>query len=165
MKTYIAGPMSGYPDANRAAFMTEAARQTEQGHIVLNPAIWPDGLTQAEYMQLDLAMVMVAERIVMLPGWRDSAGACAEHALATKLGHAVEYVANTPTGETLRHTVESIDDGWIEWNGGDCPVDLDTRADVELRNGSKLMNKRTLELVWRHHAWQGDIIAYRVVKP
>ena len=150
VKTYIAGPMSGYPDANRDAFMTEAARQTEQGHIVLNPAIWPDGLTQAEYMQLDLAMVMVAERIVMLPDWRDSAGACAEHALATKLGHAVEYV----------------DDGWIEWGGGDCPVDRVTEVEVKFKSGTHDPGASAHIWDWTYNNPNDDhIIAYRVVKP
>lgn len=91
MKTYIAGPMTGYENFNRDAFFSEAQKQHNLGHVVLNPAILPDGLSQADYMQIDLQMVMVAERIVMLRGWEKSEGAIAEHALATKLGHEIVY--------------------------------------------------------------------------
>lgn len=165
MKTYIAGPMTGYPEFNRSAFMAEAQRQTDKGHIVLNPAIWPDGLTQAEYMQLDIAMVIVAERTVMLPNWRDSAGACSAHALATKLGHEIEYVADTPTGETLRHTVEPTGDDWIEWKGGECPVSGETEVATKFKSGINDPGTSADLWNWAHDDPNDDhIVAYRVVK-
>lgn len=84
-KVYIAGPMSGLPEYNRPAFFAEAARQSELGRSVLNPATLPDGLSQAEYMSICLPMVMAADAIVLLPGWEESAGATAEFSLAAKL--------------------------------------------------------------------------------
>lgn len=95
MKTYIAGPMSGKPDSNRMAFY-EAAHELHQGDdTVLNPASLPDGLTQAEYMRICLAMLQCADRIFMLDGWQDSAGACAEYALARKLGLHLGFQSTT----------------------------------------------------------------------
>ncbi|SIR65551.1 protein of unknown function [Aeromonas sp. RU39B] len=88
-KVYISGPMSGLPDYNRPAFNEEAQRLQAIGHVPLNPAILPDGLTQTEYMQLCMPMLMMAEHVIMLPGWERSAGAFAEHALAIKLGKPV----------------------------------------------------------------------------
>jgi len=88
-RIYIAGPMSGLPDCNRLAFHTEANHQRERGHIPLNPAILPEGLTQAEYMACSLPMVMLADELVMLPGWRDSQGATAEFHLAMKYGKVI----------------------------------------------------------------------------
>lgn len=88
-KIYISGAMSGRPDYNRPAFNAEAERLSAAGHVPLNPAILPDGLTQTEYMQLCMPMLMMAEHVVMLPGWEHSAGAFAEHALAIKLGLTV----------------------------------------------------------------------------
>ncbi|WP_270377017.1 DUF4406 domain-containing protein, partial [Escherichia coli] len=46
---YIAGPMTGYKDHNRTAFFTEAMRLAADGHVVLNPATLPDGLSQQQY--------------------------------------------------------------------------------------------------------------------
>ncbi|ATP90364.1 DUF4406 domain-containing protein [Aeromonas caviae] len=81
-RIYIAGPMSGLPDCNRPAFHAEANHQRERGHIPLNPATLPDGLSQAEYMACCLPMVMLA-------GWRDSQGATAEFHLAMKCGKVI----------------------------------------------------------------------------
>ncbi|KAB0590567.1 DUF4406 domain-containing protein [Edwardsiella anguillarum] len=85
MKIYIAGPMSGIPKFNRPAFHFEALRLSTLGHVVLNPAALPDGLSQPEYMDICLAMLRCADAIFMLPGWQNSEGAKAEFALAKKL--------------------------------------------------------------------------------
>ncbi|HHW0480884.1 TPA: DUF4406 domain-containing protein [Escherichia coli] len=85
MKVYIAGPMSGLPNFNRAAFNHAHFHLWSKGHIVLNPARLPDGLTQAEYMDICLSMLRCADAIYMLEGWEHSAGARAEKALAEKL--------------------------------------------------------------------------------
>ncbi|HED2900646.1 TPA: DUF4406 domain-containing protein, partial [Citrobacter freundii] len=55
MKIYIAGPMTGIPKYNRPAFHFEAIRLASEGHVVLNPATLPDGLSQPEYMDICLA--------------------------------------------------------------------------------------------------------------
>ncbi|XEI31198.1 DUF4406 domain-containing protein [Aeromonas veronii] len=86
---YIAGPMSDLPDDNRPAFNTEALHQQQKGHVVLNPATLPDGLTQPQYMGICLEMVKIADELVILPGWRDSTGATAEFHLAIKLGKII----------------------------------------------------------------------------
>lgn len=90
LKFYIAGPMTGYPDCNRAAFDAKAKELTEQGYIVINPAMLPNGLTQAEYMDICLAMVRSVDAVYLLKGWEGSAGARAEYALAEKLGLMTE---------------------------------------------------------------------------
>lgn len=61
-------------------------------------------------------------------------------------------------------------DGWILWEGGDCPVAHSTIVNVRYRDG---WEGDGLASVWCwHHATQEssdakevDIIAYRVVKP
>ena len=65
---------------------------------------------------------------------------------------------------------QPADDGWIPWEGGKCPVAHGTVVDVRLRLGHEGCDVASN---WRwHHATQessdvkeGDIIAYRVVKP
>ncbi|EPG9672815.1 DUF4406 domain-containing protein [Citrobacter freundii] len=91
MKIYIAGPMSGLVEFNRPAFMFTAAKLTGRGHTALNPAILPDGLSQAEYMDICLAMLRCADVIYLLKGWEYSPGARAEKALAEKLELQVIY--------------------------------------------------------------------------
>lgn len=86
MKVYIAGPMTGLPHFNRPAFQQAAINLSFEKHVPLNPAILPDGLTEADYMTIGLTMLQRAEAIYLLTGWQFSAGARAEHALALKLG-------------------------------------------------------------------------------
>lgn len=85
MKIYIAGPMTGHENYNRDAFNREAERLTSHGHIVLNPATLPGGLEQREYMDICFAMLRSADAILMLPGWKGSAGASAEYHYAYKM--------------------------------------------------------------------------------
>ena len=83
-KIYIAGPMSGLPGFNRQAFNRAAGHVVRRGNVALNPAILPDGLEQAEYMDICFAMLRCADGIFLLDGWQQSAGARAERALAEK---------------------------------------------------------------------------------
>ena len=69
-------------------------------------------------------------------------------------------------------------DGWIEWKGGECPVEVGTIVDVKQRDGDfgtyLHAGKKTFELQseggataedWSHLDEGGDIIAYRLHKP
>ena len=70
---------------------------------------------------------------------------------------------------------QPADDGWIPWNGGDCPVEVGTRVDAKFRDGEKAYNVPAGDcaedpdsrsaLDWSHMESDYDIIAYRVVKP
>lgn len=91
MKAYIAGPMSGLPEFNRPVFFAAAAEIAAFGDIPLNPAVLPDGLSEADYMSISLTMLQCADAIYLLDGWCDSAGARAEYALAEKLGIEVLF--------------------------------------------------------------------------
>lgn len=78
MKIYIAGKITGdrnYKDKfRRAEEILEA-----QGHIVLNPAILPEGMTQDEYMHICIPMLEVADQAVFLPDYFESEGARLEY--------------------------------------------------------------------------------------
>ena len=67
-KIYIAGPMTGLPEFNRPNFHLMATRLEKEGYSVLNPAVLPDGLTQAEYMDICCAMIRCVDCLVMLKG-------------------------------------------------------------------------------------------------
>ena len=51
----------------------------------------------------------------------------------------------------------------IKWDGGECPVPLDTRVEVKLRNGDVLEPAFAFSYEWRHDGDGGDIVEYRIV--
>jgi|SRR5471030_383544 len=113
MKVYIAGPMTGHENFNRDAFNKAAARLTNRGHLVLNPATLPAGLCEAEYMDISFAMVRAADGVLLLPGWKASAGATAEYHYAYKLQMKTYADVNDlpmpcQPAETLESTVKKI---------------------------------------------------------
>ena len=110
MKIYLAGPMRGIPEFNFPAFYRGAAQLERAGHIVFNPAAKDNekfgtdisegnlegredvaasqhGFSLREALGADLAWICAhADAIALLPGWRNSTGATAEHATAVALG-------------------------------------------------------------------------------
>lgn len=85
MKIYIAGKITG--DKKYRAKFREAARNLEAlGHVVLNPAILPDGLEQVDYMRICLAMLEAADLAVFFPDFRESAGAMVEWGWCQRTG-------------------------------------------------------------------------------
>lgn len=58
------------------------------------------------------------------------------------------------------------DDGWIEWNGGECPVSGDDIVDVAYSTyGAKSFSAAANSLRWSKRGFGGDIIAYRLHNP
>jgi len=96
-RVYISGPMTGYPDFNYPAFHAAEAALTDRGFEVLNPARHPEQKTWADYLRLDLADVLTADLLAVLPGWRESRGAALEVHVAHALGMTVLPIA-TLTG-------------------------------------------------------------------
>jgi hypothetical protein len=105
MTIYLAGPMTGLPGYNFAAFDEAASMLENLGHIVHNPAqmdrdvgfdpssaeISKDFLRDA--FRRDLAAVCNSDAIALLPGWENSAGAKIEWTLACHLGLEVIYLS------------------------------------------------------------------------
>jgi len=79
-----------------------------------------------------------------------------------------------PTGEK-RAFMESCgnhktDDGWIEWRGGECPIDsIELNVDIKYRNGNIFTDVDPSSYEWSHgyadirETW-ADIVAYRIVE-
>lgn len=84
-KIYVAGPITGIPNGNSAAFHLADVKLSNKGFSVLNPALLPAGLEEHEYMDICMAMVRSCDAVYMLEGWEDSLGAQAEYHLAKKL--------------------------------------------------------------------------------
>lgn len=52
---------------------------------------------------------------------------------------------------------------WIEWKGGERPVEDNVRVEVLHRDGD-VSSETAIEYDWDHANYEGDIIAYRIVK-
>lgn len=109
-QVYLAGPMTGYPDFNRATFNRVARDLRRRGLYVFNPAendaslglatndtgdehqaARDANLTTMQMNRLVMGMDLdwickYADAVGVLDGWRKSAGARAEISLAVKLG-------------------------------------------------------------------------------
>jgi len=99
--TYLSGPMSGYEDYNFPAFNKAAKELREQGEAVFNPAESFDGEKGHDwetYLRYDTMAVAQSKKILMLPGWRESRGACFEYLIAKTLGLEIEKLKSSDTG-------------------------------------------------------------------
>ena len=52
---------------------------------------------------------------------------------------------------------------WIKWNGGECPVPLDTIVEVKLRCGGLELSGLAKTYYWRGVGGDADIIEYRII--
>ena len=93
MKVYIAGKIKG--NASYEAQFANAAQQIEaQGHIVLNPAILPEGMAPADYMRICFAMIDAADELWRLPNALASKGAMLEEAYCNYCGKTVRLLSS-----------------------------------------------------------------------
>lgn len=76
--------------------------------------------------------------------------------------HPLPASPQQPKTDTYRQ-IEN--DGWIEWGGGECPVNPGKRVHVKFRNG-EIDDDGTSpsRMRWSHIGKNYDIIAYRVIE-
>lgn len=56
-------------------------------------------------------------------------------------------------------------DGWLPWEGGECPVDEVDVIDIRFRDGSKELGLFAGEVNWEHESSPFDVKYYRPAKP
>ena len=99
-RIYIAGPMTGLPDLNRAEFrkavdfIWKALKETAIGfnpHQVADMLGWTEKTPPSEIASVLLGELVNCDAIYMLRGWENSKGATAEHAVAKWIGLEITY--------------------------------------------------------------------------
>jgi hypothetical protein len=83
---FLSGPISDRPKYKEefAVALCEVRRRFQNAKI-WNPAEMPDDRNYQWYMRQRVNALFESSMIYMLPGWRESRGARAEHALAESL--------------------------------------------------------------------------------
>lgn len=93
------------------------------------------------------------------------------------LGHLPEASDRTTaiiTREQYEAALAAKDEGWIEWGGGECPVEEGVLVDVKYRDGDEfpdalgvpaLSGNGTGSAFWERDGYNNDIISYRLHKP
>lgn len=61
-------------------------------------------------------------------------------------------------------TATTDSDGWIPWNGGNCPVEGDVLVEVKFRDGTINEIEEARQWKWNHLGGESDIVAYRIVE-
>lgn len=116
---YLSGPMTGIPHYNYPYFQHVWLAITDTGATCLSPHHVDGGDQVGEntapqpygyYFRKALRMMLVCEKIVMLPGWEDSKGATMELAAARLCGMKVGrwHDGKMTEGGFLTN-------GWIVW--------------------------------------------------
>lgn len=92
---YLSGPMTGLPDHNRAAFFAARFQLESAGYHVMSPT---DAICDveepgwADWMRVDLAMMLRCDAVATLAGIEKSRGGQVECNLAASLGMPVAPV-------------------------------------------------------------------------
>lgn len=108
MKIYIAGKITGDP-YYKAKFARAAADIADAGHTPINPAMQPEGMSNADYMRVSFAQLDSADAVAFLPDWADSKGARIEHLLVEYTGKPM-YDIKCARLMVLPESLEAHDD-------------------------------------------------------
>ena len=76
---YISGPITGVAEYWKP-FEQAEEQLTGMGYTVLTPSRLPSGMSKAQYMRIDMAMIDSADAVLFLPGWSNSHGCLTERA-------------------------------------------------------------------------------------
>lgn len=93
---------------------------------------------------------------------------CKKEDKITDLALSCDYSSSIVT-RTQYESALAASEGWIEWAGGECPVDSDAIVEVRFRNQNQnhcqYNNDRAGDFEWKHIGSKCDIIAYRLQNP
>ena len=98
-KVFISGKITG--DKNyRKKFNLVAESLTDEGYVVLNPAVLPKGFNCSDYIRICMAMIDAVETVLFLPDWKDSPGARFEMQYAKQTNKDIVFFEDWNGGKT-----------------------------------------------------------------
>lgn len=105
MRIYLSGPITDNPTARRDFARAERDLRWYGHEDIINPeALLRDlRMTHAEYLHICQALLEVSDVMILLPGWRDSKGACLEVGIA--LANKVKIYESLPHRRLRQITV------------------------------------------------------------
>lgn len=127
---------------------------------------WPDGMVKAWQSNVDTEVYFVDDKNVTTNEVRRL-----YRKMINKKSDDMG-LENAVTRSEYESALAAKNDGWINWNGGDCPLAKGDLIDFRLRGGGIHENLVVGEIIgerWTHsdsyHRASCDIIAYRLHKP
>lgn len=119
---------------------------------------WPDGMNYCGQSNFDNELYFYRHCYIGQP--------CDKRGIFTD-SHRSEYAYTPISRDQYEAALAAKNDGWIQWAGGECPVDGDEIVEVRYRktNPYQFNNDRAGDFTWSHHGIDGDIIAYRLQHP
>lgn len=136
---------------------------------------WPEGASRlAQDPDGDIQMLSNRHAYLVSAGWTgdgrdDFYGQYAVRKLELL---ASDYATSIVTREQYEAALAAKNEGWIEWGGGECPIENGFLVDVKLRNGRTEYAQKAHFAggyasypFWRSDNAGGDIIAYRLHQP
>lgn len=95
----------------------------------------------------------------------DSAGYIPMHIIMHQF-HDIDFdETETLVTKSQYESALAASDCWIEWGGGECPVDESANVDIKLEDGSEKSDAPASAFIWQHDDDVTNIIAYRLHKP
>lgn len=172
----ILNAAAGHMQARAATYDNPEGERSMGKAVQAFNAITGRGLSEAEGWLL--LAVLKNVRLFQRPGYHaDSAEDAVAYGalLAEAKAREVEQPAAAPyIGPDRRKAAEPAAtvndpltvadaDGWIKWEGGECPVSKFDTVEVQFRDGHTNV-AMAYEFLWRHCGSLDDIIAYRLSK-
>lgn len=130
---------------------------------------WPDGaLNSTQDKDGEVCFSECATPVFCLVAWHDGDWIGNEFITITASDYDTAIITREQYEAALAASKAVVGhNGWIQWAGGECPVDSDAIVEVKYRNATKSQynNDRAGDFYWAHTGSNADIIAYRLHKP
>ena len=161
MMFYIAGPMEGYDDNNKAAFDAAEHELQVKGLRVFNPHV-VDAMLREEFgrapemyeiMLKDLDEIVDSDAVILLDGWEKSTGAHCEKLFADRIGKPI-FTKSSGDGFDGMRKVRSW--GAVNDTARDMPDVLRLLRGVAMTFADALTEFKNGNPIARH-TWQPNI--------
>jgi hypothetical protein len=113
---------------------------------------WPDGAIGAGFLSGEGTLYF----------WDKNNDCPPKLTIDTDIGVEVEDSDEGVSREQYEAALASKNEGWIDWGGGECPVNASEMVDVIFGYGGRMSTNIADCWRWNHSGTDSDIIAYRL---